>query len=90
MFKIYLSIADCLVEEDIDYYGNDIADKRGIPFESRIECIMFCGEDERCQFWTYNEELKGCWLKTSDSGRRDDRNVTSGTRGCAGIGSIQT
>ena len=39
----------------------------------------------RALFWTYNPKKGKCWLKSSDSGRREDPKVVSGNREC-GLG----
>jgi len=74
------SAQGCLKEDNIDYVGKTIHD--GIQ-NSMEDCAKWCGKEPKCKFWTYRKSDNRCWLKFSDSGRREIANVMSGTKNCA-------
>jgi len=68
------------MEQNLDYYGNDILLKRK---DTKEACIDLCVSTEGGLFWTwYNDH---CWVKSSDSGRRPHSVAVSGNKQC-GIG----
>merc|ERR1719343_1699796 len=68
-----------IVENGIDYYGNDIA---SFQSSGQHHCTLKCVEHPDCKFWTMNTETKYCWLKTSDVGRSPNNVRISGNRLC--------
>merc|ERR1719186_748159 len=72
----------CVLEDNIDYNGNDIPDKHK-PVTGLEECISYCGETTECEYWSYNKARKHCFLKTSDSGRKKSDYSISATKNCA-------
>ena len=71
------------MEQDIDYYGNDIVNQ---VVESIQACAEICASTEGGQFWTWNRENKICFVKRSNSGRKNDARAVSGSRLCARSG----
>ena len=74
------NVAGCLKEDNIDYEGNPIKDGNSNSME---DCAKWCGKEPKCKFWTYRKSDNRCWLKFSDSGRRENTKVISGTKNCA-------
>ena len=78
-------------EVDIDYTGNDLnhrtTDKnyaRGSGSRnSASECQTLCNETPECNFFTYNGGH--CFLKWSNSGRKQYSGAISGPKQCSGI-----
>ena len=53
--------------------------------DTKGKCVEKCGEDDRCQWYSYNEDNKKCSLLKSCVVRDSDgshRNVTSGLKKC--------
>ena len=69
----------CVVEEKIDYPGYDI--KMEIV-ANQEECAKLCATTVGAHFWTYHDEVKKCWVKTSNSVKVSDDRFVSGNRGC--------
>merc|ERR1711997_262685 len=78
---VKLKASTCTVEENMDYFGSDIAGQIRLPADDKDMCILLCAEEVRCSYWTYHTGM--CWLKTSDSGRKSHPTAISGSRGCA-------
>ena len=74
----------CIIEQKIDYRGNDIAHAAGIL--DMQTCADFCASTSGGRFWTYNTATKGCYVKTSSSGRITKETDVSGNRECASPG----
>ena len=73
----------CVKEDNIDYNGNDIKNKKYF-FENGLQkCISWCGGTLACGYWTFSKSEKRCYLKTSDSGRTEHAGTISGTKNCA-------
>ena len=77
----------CLIEEDTDYYGNDIAGPKRM--EDTDECMLWCASVSECTHWVYQGEARQvgerhCWLKNSNSGKRMLDGYISGNRECSG------
>jgi len=66
-------------EYDVDFEGNELSDHQSSGWE---ECGRSCALDPYCKFWTWNEPLNHCWLKSSDAGLQKDPNHISGALGC--------
>jgi len=73
--------AGCVTEKNIDYLGNDIA--VGVT-ESHQECANWCltMEISNGNFWTWDPRDKGCYIKSSSSGRKHHSVTISGNREC--------
>ena len=73
-----------MVEEKIDYEGNDI--KQGAKtfkvVENQEACAKLSAENEKAKFWTYQPSSKKCWIKTSNAGKRPLKTVNSGNQEC--------
>merc|ERR1711997_369238 len=80
---VKLKASTCTVEENMDYFGSDIAGQIRLPADDKDMCILLCAEEVRCSYWTYHTGM--CWLKTSDSGRKSHPTAISGSRGCVGM-----
>ena len=76
---IYL---ECIEEDGIDYYGNDIphnAKKTG----NQEECAAYAASIPGGLFWTWNKGNKHCHVKNSNSGKRKHGYAVSGSVHCA-------
>ena len=73
--------ADCRVEENTDYYGNDIVQKN---VEGPQACADFCISTVGGLFWTYKSlgDSGVCFVKSSSAGRRLEQNSVSGNLLC--------
>jgi len=60
----------CIIEVGRDYTGHDIDTNDDgisdgpIKVANEVECIMACGENSKCFFWSYQLSSKNCYLKT--------------------------
>jgi len=72
----------CAKEDNIDYNGNDIKNKQ---VGSLGECINWCGETPECRYWSFGKSDRRCYLKTSNTGRRENSGTISGTKNCATV-----
>ena len=75
-------IAGCLIEKNIDYFGNDIIN--GVT-ESHQECANWCLTTFNGNFWKWDPRDKRCYIKSSSSGRKHHSGAISGNREC-GVG----
>lgn len=66
-------------EQNIDYYGNDVGDIQNLP--SVESCCEACSQRADCSFYTFRPSDGNCWLKSSDSGRRQASDRISGRAG---------
>lgn len=69
-------------EQAIDLAGHDCCG--GIQtLNTTQHCCLACQKQANagCRFWTYAAELKHCYLKSSDAGRRKSSGHTSGAMG---------
>merc|ERR1712130_802515 len=73
----------CLIENNIVYWGNDIANK---IVETSQACADFCASTPGGLFWTFDTKTKRCYVKSSDSGRKTRQDRISGNRKCGGGG----
>jgi glycerophosphoryl diester phosphodiesterase len=55
--------AECVMEYDTDYYGQDLATIEGVA--SAEDCCRTCAEDAACAYWTWGRDNLRCWLKDS-------------------------
>ena len=70
----------CIREEDTNYGENDVGDAK------KVSSPQACAEQSAFQkalFWTFRYEDGTCWVKSSDSGRKSEAGLVSGTRACA-------
>ena len=72
--------AGCVIEEKIDYPGNDI--KMTKKVENQEACAKLAAENEKAKFWTYRASTKECWIKTAKKGTKPLKTVVSGNREC--------
>ena len=71
----------CLIEEKIDYRGNDLRRFTNVP--SKEECAKKAAAVKDAKFWTYSPKHKKCFSKTSMKGRRANPDSVSGNVECA-------
>ena len=71
----------CLIEEKIDYNGNDLRHFTNVP--SKEECAEKAAAVEEAKFWTYQTKSKTCYSKTSKDGKKAHPNGVSGNVECA-------
>ena len=71
----------CLIEEKIDYYGNDLEQFKNVP--SKEECAEKAAAVEGAKFWTYNPKRKTCFSKKSNKGKKAHPDGVSGNVECA-------
>ena len=63
-------LSGCIIEEDIDYSGNDIKpDGYRKIMESQQACADFCKTIMGGKFWSWSSRDKLCYVKSSSSGR---------------------
>ena len=62
-----LSKGSCLVHLDTDYPGEEINRKTKDKRNSYQECRTLCEETAGCNAYSYNQNDKHCWLKSSIS-----------------------
>ena len=77
----------CKIEKGIRFGNRTTAlnDGNAIITDDKEACAQHSLMNARALFWTYNPKRGKCWLKSSDSGRREDPKVVSGNREC-GLG----
>ena len=69
----------CLIEENIDYYWNDVNDGRQDKQSDAESCQSFCkATHPSARYFTWVSPTSDCWCKTSNSGRRVAMNLISG------------
>ena len=70
----------CDAVAGLNCYGNDIRDAGAAP--SAAACCALCAAEPRCAAWTWDaaegSPPKGCWIKTSCAGARNDSQAVSG------------
>ena len=82
MYTSHLSAEQCGIEPDIDYAGNDVTGKSGIPgFNTVTSCKSFC---QLSKYFTWDARDTKCYCKTSDSGRQKLNGLFSGRTNCQG------
>merc|ERR1712142_944893 len=64
--------SDC-IEQGVDFWGNEVSNKdfqwiQNIP--SAHACACACQQHHECNVFTWAANIKQCYLKTSDKGRR--------------------
>ena len=77
--------SDCVIEEQMDYRGNDIGEAKWV--ENEEACAKLSASNERALYWTFMPPSDHpwsnlCWIKTSKAGRMPMSIVTSGNREC--------
>jgi hypothetical protein len=65
------------VYENVDFWGGDKYPK-GLPMQSREECMATCAGDLQCKLFTYNTAYKSCFIKTKLDLVVLAKNLTSG------------
>jgi len=65
------------IYENVDFWGGDKYPK-GLPMQSREECMAACAGDTQCKLFTYNTAHKSCFIKTRLDLVVLARNLTSG------------
>ena len=83
-------LSGCIIEEDIDYSGNDI-EPHGYRkiMESQQACADFCKTIMGGKFWSWSSGDKLCYVKSSNSGRKSVSGKVSGNRECGSGKDIQ-
>ena len=72
--------ADCKVEVNVDYYGNDVAPP--VRSTGTQDCACICGSTLGCFFWSYRKSDGTCWTKSSKAGRMSNDDRISGNLAC--------
>jgi hypothetical protein len=65
------------IYENVDFWGGDKYPK-GLPMQSREECMATCAGDLQCKLFTYNTAYKSCFIKTKLDLVVLAKNLTSG------------
>ena len=73
----------CTMEHGIDYWGQDIATKQ---LESTQACADFCASTSNGRFWTWSPDDNNCYVKSSNSKRKEKLGVVSGNKECGSAG----
>ena len=69
------------MEENVAMPGkNIVAPEQNI--ETKEDCCNACKKRKGCTFFTYRKDMKKCWLKNSDAGRKSERKAFSGSVEC--------
>ena len=71
-------VGACTFEQNTDYKGNDILPLTKLQVANASECCARCAAHTKCTVWTLQPGI-GCYLKTSDAGRRAYAGATSGS-----------
>ena len=74
----YISLG-CRIEQNTDYFGNDVVSGY---VETQQACAAKCVSTPGGLFWTWSPKFKFCYIKSSDSGRRNYPGFVSGNREC--------
>ena len=74
----------CIMENDISYWGQDIAGNWEL--ESTQACADFCALTSNCRFWTWIPDGNNCYVKSSNSGRKERIGRVSGNKECGSAG----
>ena len=75
------SNSDCF-ENNIDFSFSDLLKSTRKSISSAEDCQKECRRNFRCKFFTYHKIRKDCYLKKSDSGRRQAADYISGSKNC--------
>merc|ERR1711890_39887 len=67
-------------ELHVDFNGNNVDDIHNIA--NWNDCGTMCEMSSGCNFWTWIETRKQCYLKSSDHGLEYQDNAISGVKGC--------
>ena len=83
LFFIPTATANCLVEKDIRYNGNNVGAR--VTLSDWQSCRSRCTENEpSATHFQYRHGNGKCRCKSSDSGRRTNSGFTSGETNCEG------
>jgi len=74
----------CKLDPNTTYYGGNVVFGSANPQPSLSACIQSCKQNTQCQFWSYQESSKKCFLKSVKSHVSKAPGYISGTRDCAG------
>jgi len=81
--------APCLLE-NIDYYGNDLADKMVPGVSTGEACQVICQEEPKCEFFSWVSRSHtwiagrgNCYLKSSNTGMQVNKGTFSGPKVCS-------
>ena len=78
--KISSLLPGCIIHKETDYYRkNIITPKQG---ETQKDCAILAASTDGALFWSYRASDKLCWVKNSDSGKREQEGVVSGNIEC--------
>ena len=64
-----------MIEEKIDYRGNDIKQGGVKVVENQQACANLAVANEKAKFWTYNTMNKKCYIKTAKAGEKSQKMV---------------
>jgi hypothetical protein len=67
------------IENDVDYFGNDIGYVYFYNTASVEDCCISCRLYTGCKYFTYLPDTKDCWLKSSDAGWRSYDGAVAGS-----------
>ena len=76
----------CLVENNIDYSGNDV----GVVywFGDLPQCRTHCRSVAGANYFTYNSAIRYCYCKTSNSGRNHYAGAIAGELNCNKVNTV--
>ena len=83
-------VTKCFIEQcfenNIGYWGNDILDSKDhLHFDSKEHCQAACFAESKCIVWSYNKQIKRCFLKTTvGNDIRKNKDFISGPNTCNG------
>ena len=75
-----LQLPGCVIDENTDYIGKNKNYARNA--ESQEDCADLCASTDGALFWTFSKTLKACWVHSSISEKRENKNLVSGNREC--------
>jgi len=74
------------IEQGVDFWGNPVSNRkfhRILNIQSAHACACACQQHAECKVFTWAANIKECYLKTSDKGRRRGRSYHySGSEHC--------
>ena len=79
-----LDLSNCVTEQDIVYFGNDVNDGNSNIQLDVHSCRSSCLAIHAPYFSYHPTTTKQCWCKRTDAGRRTKAGAVAGTTACAG------
>ena len=79
-----LDLSNCVTEQDIAYYGNDVNDGNSNIQPNVDSCRSSCDAIHAPYFSYHPKTTKACMCKSTDAGRTTLNDAVSGASACAG------